>query len=530
MIQLKYSAFEEKFFVTCFPIDKDIPKAAGFAWNHNLKHWETKDVLTAFKLINHATIETAEIINKKKQEIEKRIESSKKASSDIKLICPQGLDYLPFQKAGIEFCMNHNNVLLADEMGLGKTIQAIGTINNVPAIKKVLVLATASLKYNWKNELEKWLTKPLSIKIVDTPEDYNNEDILICSYNRLANLLATFENTFFDLIIADEVHLTKNEKTKSKKLNAKSRGKATSLICKKTLRNIHMTGTPIVNRPNELYTIIKRLGFEMDWYTFMERYADLHKNYYGFMEYKGAKNLEELQTKLRASIMIRRMKADVLTELPDKIRQPIIFEANTKELREAIKGEQKFLHLFGDVNYATIIQDLDFDEYGDIGELALARKNTAVAKIPLIVDFVKETLENTEKVVVFAHHNAVISALKNEFGAEAVKLSGDDKPEDRQKAIEDFQKNKNIKVFIGSILACGAGITLTASSTVIFAELDWVPGNVSQAEDRCHRIGQKNTVMVYHLIVDGSIDVKLSKMLIDKQTQIDKALNIKKGA
>jgi SWI/SNF-related matrix-associated actin-dependent regulator 1 of chromatin subfamily A len=116
--------------------------------------------------------------------------------------------------------MNRNNVLLADEMGLGKTIQAIGTINNVPSIKKVLVLATASLKYNWQNELKKWLTKPLSIKIVDTPADYNNEDILICSYNRLANLLATFEHTFFDLIIADEVHLTKNKKTGREKPRA----------------------------------------------------------------------------------------------------------------------------------------------------------------------------------------------------------------------------------------------------------------------------------------------------------------------
>lgn len=522
MIQLKYSQFENKFFVACHPMHKDIPKSAGFAWNHDLKHWETKDVLTAAKLIQHATLETAEIIKKKKEEIEKRIESSKKASSNINLLCPQGLEYLPFQKAGIEFCMNRNNVLLADEMGLGKTIQAIGTINNVPSIKKVLVLATASLKYNWQNELKKWLTKPLSIKIVDTPADYNNEDILICSYNRLANLLATFEHTFFDLIIADEAHLTKNKKT--------GRGKATSDICKKTLRNIHMTGTPIVNRPAELYTIISRLGFEMDWYTFMRRYADLHRNHFGFMEYKGAKNLDELQTKLRASIMIRRMKSDVLTELPDKIRQPIIFEANTKELREAIKGEQKFLKLFDDANYSTKIQNLNFEELGDIGEFTLARKNTAVAKIPLIVDFVKETLENTDKVVVFAHHKDVIAALKNEFGAEAVKLSGEDNPEDRQKAIEDFQKDKNIKVFIGSILACGAGITLTASSTVIFAELDWVPGNVSQAEDRCHRIGQKNTVMVYHLIVDGSIDVKLSKMLIDKQSKIDKALNIEKGA
>ena len=515
-VQLRYSDILKRYFVVCDFEHRIIPKNAGFSWNVKLRQWETTDVTVAEKLLKYATADIVGIIKREKELYNRKIEESKKASSDIKLLAPKDLNYLPFQKAGIEFCITRNNVLLADEMGLGKTIQAIGTINNITNIKKVLIVCTATLKLNWYSELKKWLTRSLDIKIVDVPADFKGENILICSYNRLPKLVDNLlKDHFFDLVICDEVHLAKNKKA--------LRTKAVDSVSRRTLRNIHMTGTPIVSRPAELYAIIQRLGFEMDWYHYMRRYADMHQNQYGYMEYGGAKNLEELQQKLRSSIMIRRMKSDVLTELPDKIRQPVIFEADTKELKDAVKQEQRFLKFVDE--YAEKINKLNFEADAGFGELAIVRKNTAIAKIPLVIDFIKSTLENTDKVVVFAHHKEVIAQIQNEFKDSAVKLTGESSQEERQQVINLFQTNPKIKIFIGSILACGAGITLTASSTVIFAELDWVPGNVSQAEDRCHRIGQKNTVMVYHLIVDGSIDVKISKMLIDKQQNIDKALN-----
>lgn len=518
MIQLRYSSLENKFFCLCNYESRLVPKQAGFSWNTKLRQWETTDITVAEKLKKYATLPTVEALKKQRVIYNKKIEDSKKVSSNIFLNSPVGLNYLPFQKAGIEFCIKQKNVLLADEMGLGKTIQAIGVINNVSSINKVLIVCTATLKRNWFEELKKWLVKPLTIKIVDIAGDFNNENIVICSYNRLPKLLDLFKNHFFDLVVCDEVHLTKNKKA--------IRTKAVDSVSKRTSRNIHMTGTPIVSRPAELFPLIQRLGFGMDWYHYMTRYADMHQNKFGYMEYKGAKNLEELQQKLRSSIMIRRMKADVLAELPDKIRQPVIFDADTKELKEAIKQEQRFLNLFD--SYVERINNLEFSVDKGFSELAILRKNTAIAKVPLIIEFIKSTLENTDKVVVFAHHKEVINKIQAEFKNEAVKLTGESSQEERYEAIKEFQNNPKIKIFIGSILACGAGITLTASSTVIFAELDWVPGNVSQAEDRCHRIGQKNTVMVYHLIVDGSIDVKISKMLIDKQKNIDKALNFNK--
>jgi superfamily II DNA/RNA helicase len=146
-----------------------------------------------------------------------------------------------------------------------------------------------------------------------------------------------------------------------------------------------------------------------------------------------------------------------------------------------------------------------------------------LAKLPYVIEHVKE-IEG--KVVIFAHHKSVVSKLKEALGNEAVLLVGDTKQSDRQVAVDEFQNNPNIKYFIGSIIAAGVGITLTASSNVVFAELDWVPGNITQAEDRCHRFGTLKNVLVQHLVLEGSLDAKMAKTLIKKQEVIDKALDV----
>ncbi|MDR2426567.1 MAG: DEAD/DEAH box helicase [Endomicrobium sp.] len=523
-MKLRYSALFHYFFCIADFMEREIPKRAGFRWDTKQKQWVTTNVESAMKLLEYADPMTKEILQKKKEELSATVEASKKAMANINLLRPQGLEYLPFQKAGIEFCMNRRNVLLADEMGLGKTIQAIGVINNVETVKRVIVITTASTKLNWLAELQKWLTKPLHCAIVDTSAqlDLSNQDVIIVAYSRIVGLLEALKEAEFDLCIVDEVHYTKSSKAQ--------RSKAVKAVCKKAIRNIHMTGTPICNRPAELFPIIERLGFDMNWIEYIRKYCGAYRNTMGFWDTSGAKNLDELQTKLRGTIMIRRMKSDVLKELPSKIRQAVVLEADTKELRDALKEEKQYANVAE--QYIDKVKDLQSQD-ASFFEMTIARKNTAIAKVPAVIKFVEDLLKNTDKVVLFAHHKDVITPIMQNFGAVAVKISGDDKVEDRQESIKQFQNNPKIKIFVGSILAAGAGITLTAASTVVFAELDWTPGNMQQAEDRCHRIGQKDTVMVYHLIVDGSMDVKISKMLIDKQSNIDKALNaaeLKKGA
>ena len=523
-MKLRYSTLFHYFFCVSDFAEREIPKRAGFRWDTKQKQWVTTNIEYAAKLIEFADPITKEVLKKKQAELAETTEASKKATTDINLLRPQGLDYLPFQKAGIEFCMGRPNVLLADEMGLGKTIQAIGVINNVKSVRRVIVITTASTKLTWLAELQKWLIEPLRCAVVDTPSqlDLTTQDVIIVAYSRVSGLVEALKNAEFDLCIVDEVHFTKSNKAQ--------RSKAVKAICKKAVRNIHMTGTPICNRPAELYPIIERLGFDMNWIEYIRKYCGAYRNTMGFWDTSGAQNLDELQNKLRSTIMIRRMKADVLKELPSKIRQAVVLEADTKELRAALKEEKKYADVAE--QYIEKIKDLQAQD-ASFFEMAIARKNTAIAKVPAVIKFVENLLENTDKVVLFAHHKDVITPIMQHFGTVAVKISGDDKVEDRQESIKQFQNNPKIKIFVGSILAAGAGITLTAASTVVFAELDWTPGNMQQAEDRCHRIGQKDTVMVYHLIVDGSMDVKISKMLLDKQANIDKALNadeLQKGA
>ena len=157
-------------------------------------------------------------------------------------------------------------------------------------------------------------------------------------------------------------------------------------------------------------------------------------------------------------------------------------------------------------------------------EMSKARHATALAKIPHVIEHLKDCLENGP-VVFFAHHKDVIAAI-NEAFPDAVKITGDVGMEDRQTAVDAFQAGKT-NLFLGNILAAGVGITLTASAHVVFGELDWVPGNMSQAEDRCHRIGQEQSVLVQHLVLEGSLDADMAKKLIKKQAVIDAALDSK---
>jgi SWI/SNF-related matrix-associated actin-dependent regulator 1 of chromatin subfamily A len=159
------------------------------------------------------------------------------------------------------------------------------------------------------------------------------------------------------------------------------------------------------------------------------------------------------------------------------------------------------------------------------GELSKLRQATAVAKVPLVVEHVTNALLESPKIVVFAHHKAVVREIAAAFGDAAVTLTGADSAEARQAAVDRFQRDPECTVFVGSIRAAGLGLTLTASAHVVFAELDWVPANLTQAEDRTHRIGQRESVLVQHLVLQDSLDARMVRTLIKKQRVVDEALD-----
>ncbi len=521
--------------------EKDIPKSAGFRWDSANKYWWTDEPNKAAILNQYATPEASEVIKNINQKRIETLEASKATNNtELDIPRPEGLNYLPFQKAGIAYAKDRVNVLFADEMGLGKTIQAIGVINLNPSIKKVLVICPASLRLNWQRELTKWLVRKYSIEI--TGNEFPKSDIVIINYDTLGKFHDKITSIDWDIMICDESHYIKNPKAQ-RTINILGKWNRDPTKASKPInakRKLFLTGTPILNRPIELWPIIHSTGVIKNWKFYTERYCSAHYDRNGW-DVSGASNLEELQEKLRTSIMVRRLKKDVLTELPPKRRQVIEIPANGSEI--IIKAENDFMHKLdsklaelrakvelakaseSDEDYRNAVRDLTEAELVAFTEMAKVRHETAVAKIPYVLNHLRDLLDSIDKLVVFAHHHDVIDAIMDEFKDIAVKLTGETSLEERQKSVDQFQNNPDIRLFVGSIKAAGVGITLTSASTAIFAELDWVPGNITQAEDRCHRIGQTNSVLIQHLVLEGSLDAKMAKTIIQKQEIIEKALD-----
>lgn len=453
---------------------------------------------------------------------------------------------LPYQQEGIAAMRGKTNVLLADEMGLGKTVQAIGVMNEDPDIKRVLIVCPASLKLNWRNELMIWADRSASINIVGPGAEWVPTDIVIMNYEQVPKYRPEIDKVEWDLLVCDESHYLKNNKAMRTRVIVGhwDRDDPSKRIWPiKAKRRLFLTGTPILNKPKELWTTVRALdkgGLGRDWLHFHTRYCAGYKDAYGW-QIDGASNLEELQSKLRGSIMIRRKKKDVLKDLPAKRRQIIMLEPTTDRARKALEAERELGEIEkemeelrakveamtpneADSEYKKMVQRLVTMTATAFADTSRIRHQTALAKLPMVMDHLVNVLESENKIVVFGYHHGVIDGLREGFAEYGVVVvDGRTKMEDRQKAVESFQQDPKVRVIIGSIGAMGVGWTLTAASYVAFAELDWVPGNISQAEDRLHRIGQHDSVLVQHLMLNGSMDGRMAKTIVSKQRVIERA-------
>lgn len=511
--------------------------------------WLTDNPVAAMPYARFADEEAKKILDERK-----KLEAASRAvATEESFPRPEGLNYLPYQKAGIAFALRVPGALIADEMGLGKTIQAIGVINADPSIKRVLILCPALLRRNWERELRKWLTREMKIQVImerDLPSP--DAEIVVVNYDKLVGklgdpLVAALKRTQWDLLVADEAHVLKNYKAARTIAVVGSEREGIVGIDKSARRKIYLTGTPLLNRPIELWTLIHSLNPSEfnNWWHFARRYAGAVRGEYG-IDVSGATNLEELQDRLRQSVMIRRRKADVLKELPPKRRYlvELDYEGN-REVERALKAEKQAYDEMEDelarLRAKAELAKLDENEAAykeavknlqEVGRVAFSkiskvRHEVAVLKIPFVIGHLGEMLEEgIEKIIVFAHHHDVVHALRDHFSNQAVVLTGETPPEEKDRAVQAFQTAKNVKLFIGSIRAAGVGITLTASSNVVFAELDWVPAMITQAEDRAHRIGQPSSVTVQHLVFNGSLDARIAKTLIEKQEIYEKVLDL----
>lgn len=536
---------------------KDLVKAAGFRFDGANKYWWTNDAEVAARLTEAkdpadivAAAEQARIAREKAEEAARTASRATASTLDIPrsaVVQHRGWDFFPYQKAGVEFALARPATLIADEMGLGKTMQAIGVINADASINNVLIICPASLKLNWARECNLWLARKMPVALANGK--LPKSGVCIINYEQVLKLRSWIDSVQWDLLVADEAHYLKNPK--AKRTHAvlgfydKEDSKIVHPIAAK--RKIFLTGTPILNRPKELWTLVHALdrqGLGKSWKGFHVRYCAGFKGDWGW-QIDGHSHLDELQAKLRSTIMVRRLKSEVLLELPAKQRQVVAFqpqsaeefaaiaaeseqvfksEKRLKELQDKVDGIDKKLDKLG---YDEAVKQLNQARMVEFTETSRVRHQVAVAKVGQVVSHITDVLEGSErKLVVFAHHHDVADKIASELAAYGVlQADGRNTTAERDAAVQRFQNAPESRVIVCGIAAMGVGHTLTASAHVIFAELDWSPANLQQAEDRCHRIGQRNSVLVQHLVLDGSMDGRMAETIVDKMGVISAAVD-----
>jgi len=428
-----------------------------------------------------------------------------------------------FQKEGLDFLLKSSgNALLADEMGLGKTVQTLSYVSTEKQTFPVLIVAPLVTLNNWEREIEKFLKKKSrngrilesnspSVTLIRTgkSKELPQTDIYVINYELLLKRSADLEKVGIRTIVCDEVHNLRSKTTQKYKAVKK-------LAALPTVQyRIGLSGTPIYNRGSEIWPIIDILkpGLLGSFKEFCE--------YFCYVNDKGKAIVLEnkrasLRNELQKHVMLRRKKADVLKELKDKVRYKEVIASDTDyyleeldKIWKKLEDEQKEAQteFSKSASYHRAIQS--------------ERQIAGVAKLPHVINFVKNIMEIEESVVVFCHHKVIHKLLHEslqEFSP--VSIIGGQTDSTRQDQIDKFQKGES-KLMIAGIRAGNVGINLTKAKYVIFAELDWSPAIHRQAEDRLHRIGQKNTVFAYYLIGNGTLDDHVASILVDKSYEID---------
>jgi SWI/SNF-related matrix-associated actin-dependent regulator 1 of chromatin subfamily A len=422
---------------------------------------------------------------------------------DDNLKIPTKKELFDFQKKAVSFVDKvGGRALIGDEMGLGKTIEAIGyaVFKNYGSI---LVICPASVKENWRREIKSF--SGISSNILTETDERGGWEII--GYSNLEKYYNYLKKNNYQLIICDESHYIKNKKA--------IRTKKTLNLLKKAKDVIFLTGTPILNKPEEIYNIFNFIRPMPFWGEkgFAMRYCGLKQDPFGRWDYSGSSNLDELKNKM--SFMIKRSKKEVLSELPEKTINIVETEMESwidyrnllNDYREWLLGRK----LSEKAIYAEALTKANY-----LKQIVVENKN-----IEKIID---DFLENGKKLIVFSQYRFLVNRLQNKYSDISVKLTGETPTTDRQVIIDKFQKNSSVRIFFSTIKAGGVGITLTEADTVIFTDLDWTPATHQQAEDRAYRIGQKNNVNVYYLITSKTIEEKIWKLLKRKEIMINKIM------
>ena len=405
-----------------------------------------------------------------------------------------------YQKEGVKFIAKaEGKCIVADDMGLGKSAEALIYVSAVK--KKTLIVSPSNVLYKWRDEECKMWASNMTASIVKTGKSpIENTDIVIMSYSIMVSRYEELVNLGFAIAIFDEAHYLKNSKSQR------------SRVAKALLKNISMklflSGTPFMNRPAELFPLLNMLdpyAFS-NFYTFAIRYCGATKEGTFFhIPPNGVSNVAELAERLKR-YMIRRTKKEVALELPDlkRVFIPLDYSAS-KEYKQAVKEFAEWAR--DQKNRATALT-----------KLTKLRQLIGDAKLQPAIELAEDVLEGDRKVVLFCHHKAIVDKLAKHFHSHGVGvISGDTSAEKRQELAKHFNlDNSKLRVMIITI-AGSEGINLFGASDIIFVEREWTPAKEEQSEARLHRIGQKNAVTSYYLVLNGTVDERMNNLIEEKR-------------
>lgn len=431
--------------------------------------------------------------------------------------CLEGL--YPFQLDSLKFLIyRRGRGLIGDDMGTGKTIQALAFLKYYPAMRPALIVTTAPTKLQWAAQTLKWIGEKVTIcNGQRPPEDWEPAGITIINWDILGHWTGTFKPASdgsirlkadgplakmgYKVIIADECQAASDPGAK--------RTKALKALTRKAPGFVPMSGTPVRSRPRQFFPVLNMLdkeAFPNHW-KFLHQYCDPQMGAYG-MTFDGATNIGELHA-LTSPMIIRRMKVDVLKDLPSKTYSVVPLELS--------KGSASISDEDLEGSLATIRDRID------------ALKSSAYAlKRDSAIAWVEEFLESGEKLVLFAYHRVVVEDLLSHFGRErAVEIYGGMDRDERERNIRKFVRGKKWNLLIGNIIAAGVGIDglQDVCSNGAFVEFAWSPTDHQQAEDRLHRIGQETPVTIHYLVGAKTIDEDLMAVLDDRRNTISKLID-----
>lgn len=426
------------------------------------------------------------------------------------------MELFDYQKEGVEFLLSHSGGMLLDEQGLGKTIQALNAVNKIAQVGwkqgkacVVVVVCPAIMQGTWKYHIENILDNRIA-SIVHSYEWY----VKLENYRGLMKLIHNTENSV--CVIVDEAHYIKTPTSKRTKTVQHL------LTLENIIFKVLLTGTPITRDVDDLFTQLKVFypNFCRSIFEYRRRYMNCIHSYFGdtFKGFKDDSAKAEIINYLK-HCSLRRTKKSAGLELPSITRTPVFVDINKKIAKESLSI----------LDYATkvINGSDDYNMYkADLAEeashIASVRKALGIAKVPQVLQYVEHLLQSgTQKLIVFGVHidvvNLIYEALKEKYKEiKTHRIIGATTNTQREKIINEFQNEDTPQIIVANMIACGVGVTLTKAHTVVFAELDFTPSNIMQAEARVHRITQEHIVNSIFIIAKDSLDEKILGIIREK--------------